>query len=73
MPSGEDDEDIDINRNDFSHSDSSRNDSSRDCTPVITNQKKPYEPVVRWLKKCPRHALCKHKHGCVYYVLQVSF
>ncbi|XP_045196902.2 transmembrane protein 135-like isoform X2 [Mercenaria mercenaria] len=62
LPSDQNDEDTDMNRNDSLHN----------RTSVIANRKLPYQPVVRWLKICPKHALCKHKYGCVYYVLEGS-
>lgn len=29
------------------------------------------EPVTSRLQACPKHHLCRHQHGCVYYVIQV--
>ena len=63
IPNVEAEEDVDINKND----------SHQRWTSVITNQKRPHNPVIRWLKQTPKHYLCKHECGCASYVLEVSF
>ncbi|XP_060597965.1 transmembrane protein 135-like isoform X2 [Ruditapes philippinarum] len=62
VPNDMDGEVIDINRNGPHHN----------HTSTTANQKRSYGPVVRWLRQCPKHYLCKHGHGCVYYVLEGS-
>ena len=32
-----------------------------------------YRQALTWLQKGPSHATCRHKHSCMYYVLEVSF
>ena len=31
------------------------------------------QPVTSWLKQCPSHRLCNHKHSCSYHVIQVQY
>lgn len=68
IPTDEDDDDTAADDD----TDINRNGSVHQHTSVIVNQKKPYEALISWLKQCPKHALCRHKYGCVFYVLEVS-